>query len=421
MNVFAVRPRGLKRGEPPIETCPIPGARFACADGMKCDSIRPMQAIRNQWIRFAVLALLITSSMPAAQYTFYIGTYTRGDSKGIYADRFDTATGEISKIGLAAEVVNPSWVTLHPNGKFLYAVSELGNDGKSQGKITAFSIDPVAGGLTILNSVSSGGGGACHIVVDKTGKSLMVANYGTGSVAAFAIQPNGRLVEPPTVMQHTGSSVDQKRQRGPHAHAVVLSADNRFLFVPDLGLDRIMSYRLDPQKPSLTANDPPFAEVGAGSGPRHFAFQPNGKFAYGLNEMKSSVTAFRYDAKRGGLSEIQTLSTLPQDFNGENNSAEIQVDAKGRFVYATNRGHDSITVFAIGGDGKLTMVQNIPSRGQAPRSFRIDPSGNYLLAANQNTSNIVVFRIDPKTGRLTDTGKAIDAPFPVCIQFRLSR
>jgi len=364
---------------------------------------------------------MLCSSLTAANYTFYVGTYTRGDSKGVYSYSFDTKTAEIKKIGLAGEVVNPSWVTLHPNGKFLYAVSELGNDGKSQGKVTAFSIDPASGNLTMLNSVSSGGGGACHIVVDKTGKSLMVANYGTGSAAAFAVQPDGRLVEPPSVVQHSGSSVNPGRQKGPHAHAVVLSADNRFLFVPDLGLDQVMSYRLDPSKSTLTANDPPFVKVTPGSGPRHFAFHPKGNFAYGLNEMKSSVTSFQYDAKRGALTEIQTISTLPKDFTGEDNSAEIEVDAKGRFVYATNRGHDSITVFAIAKDGKLTVVQNVPTKGKAPRSFRIDPTGAFLLAANQNTSNIVVFRIDPKTGQLTDTGKAIDAPFPVCIQFRLSR
>jgi len=363
---------------------------------MKCDCMEPMQSTRNQWIRFAVAGLLgltLSSSMTAAKYTFYVGTYTRGDSKGVYSYSFDTKTGEIAKIGLAGEVVNPSWVTL----------------------------DPTTSNLTMLNSVPSGGGGACHIVVDKTGKSLMVANYGTGSAAAFGIQPDGRLVEPPSVMQHSGSSANQSRQRGPHAHAVVLSADNRFLFVPDLGLDQVMSYRLDPTKPSLTANDPPFAKVAPGSGPRHFAFHPKSAFAYGLNEMKSSVTAFQYDAKRGALTEIQTISTLPKDFTGEDNSAEIEVDAKGRFVYATNRGHDSITVFAIGKDGKLTVVQNVLTKGKAPRSFKIDPTGGYLLAANQNTSNIVVFRIDPKSGQLTDTGKTIDAPFPVCIQFRVSR
>jgi 6-phosphogluconolactonase len=357
--------------------------------------------------------LALSSLLPAASYVFYTGTYTRGDSKGIYSYRFDATSGAIEKIGLAAEVANPSWVTLHPNGKFLYAVSELG-----AGKITAYSIDPSTSALTMLNSVPSGGGVACHLVIDKTGKSIMVANYGTGSAAAFGIQPDGRLSEAPSLVQHSGSGPDQKRQRGPHAHAVVLSADNRFLFVPDLGLDQVMSYRLDPSKPSLIANDPPFAKVEPGSGPRHFAFHPKNTFAYGLNEMKSSVTAFQYDTKRGALTLIQTISTLPKDFTGEDNSAEIEVDAKGRFVYASNRGHDSIAVFAIGKDGKLTLVENVLTKGKTPRSFKIDPTGGYLLAANQDTSNIFVFRIDPKTGKLTDTGKSIDSPIPVCIQFR---
>ncbi len=380
---------------------------------------------RKAWTGFAAAALLglaVNSVLTAAnkpnKYVFYVGTYTRGDSKGVYSYRFDPKSGEIETIGLAGEVVNPSWVTLHPNGKFLYAVSELGNDGKTNGKITAFSIDPNTSALTMLNSVSSGGGGACHIVVDKTGKALMVANYGSGSAAAFAIEPDGRLSEKPSLVQHSGSSVNKARQRGPHAHAVVLSPDNRFLFVPDLGLDQIMSYRLDPAKPVLTANETPFTKVVAGSGPRHFAFHPKGKFAYGLNEMKSSVIAFQYDAKAGSLKELQMISTLPKDFTGEDNSAEIEVDAKGRFVYASNRGHDSITVFAIGKDGKLTLVQNILTRGKAPRSFRIDPTGSYLLAANQNTSNIVVFQINTKSGKLTDTGKSVEVPFPVCIQFR---
>jgi 6-phosphogluconolactonase len=380
--------------------------------------------MRRTLLSKVLLGLLLTSSLWAAakdgKYVFYVGTYTRGDSKGVYSYRFDSKTGDIEKIGLAGEVVNPSWVTLHPNGKFLYAVSELGNDGKTQGKITAFSIDPNTHSLTMLNSVSSGGGGACHLAIDKTGKALLVANYGSGSAAAFAIQPDGKLSDTPALVQHAGSSVNPGRQKGPHAHAVVLSADNRFLFVPDLGLDQVMIYKLDPSKPTLTANEQPFVKVEAGSGPRHFALHPKANFAYGLNEMKSSVTAFSYDPKRGALKEIQTVSTLPTDFKGEDNSAEIEVDSKGRFLYASNRGHDSIGVFSIAKDGKLTLLENVPTKGKAPRNFKIDPTGSFLLAANQNTSNIVVFRIDPKSGRLTDTGKSIDAPFPVCIQFHIT-
>jgi 6-phosphogluconolactonase len=386
-----------------------------------------MQSNRRQCIRYAAAGLLGMALLPSAtagknsskdgKYFVYVGTYTRGDSKGVYAYRFDAKSGNLEKLGLAGEVVNPSWVTVHPNGKFLYAVSELGNDGKSSGMVTAFAIDPKTAMLTKLNSVSSGGGGACHLAVDKTGKSLMVANYGTGSVAAIAIQADGRLAEKPVIVQHSGSSVNQSRQRGPHAHAVVLSADNRFLFVPDLGADKVFSYRLNPSEASIAANDPPSATITPGSGPRHFAFHPKNKYAYGLNEMKSSVTAFEYDSAKGALKEIQTISTLPKDFTGEDNSAEIEVDAKGRFVYASNRGHDSIAVFAIGKDGKLALVENVSTKGKAPRNFRIDPTGAFLLAANQNTGNIVVFRIDQKSGRLTDTGKSVEAPFPVCLQF----
>ncbi|MCU1274775.1 MAG: hypothetical protein JWO48_2206 [Bryobacterales bacterium] len=368
----------------------------------------------NRYFPAAILLgiTLGPSALAASKYFAYVGTYTRDKSKGIYSFRFDPASGEFSPIGLAAEVANPSFLTIHPNRKFLYAVSELGN-----GSVTAYAIDGKTGALTRLNSVSSGGGGACHLVVDKTGKSLMVANYGSGSVAAFPLGADGRLGDAAVVIKHSGPSVDPRRQRGPHAHAVVLSADSRFLFVPDLGLDQILSYRLDPAKASLTANDPPFTKVAPGSGPRHFAFHPKGKYAYVINEMGSRVTAFSYDAAGGALKELQTLSTLPKDFSGEDNSAEVEVDAKGRFLYASNRGHDSIAVFAIGTDGKLTLLENTPTNGKTPRSFKIDPTGSYLLAANQDSDNIVQFRINPKTGRLTPTGKTVELSKPVCVQF----
>ncbi len=378
---------------------------------------------RRDWLRSA--ATLLTGAMrcpfvrqrKATKFLVYVGTYTGPDSKGVYAYRFDAGSGDLQPVGLVGEVVNPSWVTIHPNGKFLYAVSELGNDGKSNGAVTAFAIDPKTAALTKVNSVSSGGGGACHVVVDKTGKTLMVANYGTGSVGAFAVHDDGSLGEPPVLIQHSGSSVDPRRQRGPHAHGVFLSADNRFLFVPDLGLDEILSYRLDAAKSSIAPNDPPFAKVPPGSGPRHFAFHPKGKFAYAVDEMKSTVTAFQYDAARGALTQMQNISTLPKDFTGVDNSAEIQVDARGRFLYATNRGHDSITVFAIAKNGRLSVVDNVPSGGKGPRSFRIDPTGAYLLAANQNTNNIVLFAVDAKTGRIKPTGKTAEVSKPVCVQF----
>jgi len=382
-----------------------------------------MTSTRRRWILLcgALLTVAIVPFARAARksgkYFVYVGTYTGPQSKGIYSFRFDTASGDLEPMGLAAEVVNPSWVTIHPNHKFLYAVSELGNDGKTNGAITSFAIDQQTGGLTKLNSVSSMGGGACHLVVDKTGKTLLVANYGAGSVAAFPVAADGRLGEPPVLIQHKGSSADPRRQRSPHAHGVFLSADNRFLFVPDLGLDQVMSYRLDPGKSSIAPNDPPFAKVPPGSGPRHFAFHPNGKYAYVIDEMKSTVTAFSYDAAQGALQQVQNISTLPKDFSGEDNSAEIEVDAKGRFLYASNRGHDSIAVFAIAKNGRLAPVEYVPTQGKTPRNFKIDPTGSYLFAANQDTGNIVQFRIDAKTGRLTATGKKVELSKPVCIQF----
>jgi 6-phosphogluconolactonase len=353
-----------------------------------------------------------------SEYLVYIGTYTGPKSKGIYAYRFEAVAFKLDAIGLVGEMVEPSFLALHPNHQFLYAVSELGNDGRVNGSITAFRIDRTSGALTALNTVASGGGGSCHLVVDKTGKCLIVANYGSGSVAAFVVNPDGRLRGPTSVMQHSGSSVDRRRQGGPHAHAVVLSPDNRFVFVPDLGLDQIRSFRLDPATAHLTPNDPPFVAVKPGSGPRHFAFSPGGRFAYCVHEMGSMVTAFAYEAASGKLTQLQTISTLPADFHGEDNSAEIEVDAKGRFLYASNRGHDSITVFAIEPkQGTLSVVENVATQGHTPRNFKIDPSGRYLFAANQDSNNIVIFRIDPETGRLTPTGKVLQVQSPVCVQF----
>jgi 6-phosphogluconolactonase len=249
------------------------------------------------------------SSAAGTRYLVYFGTYTGPKSKGIYVCRFDAATGKTESVGLAGEIVRPSFLALHPNGRFLYAVSELGNDGKVNGSITAFTIDHATGALTALNTVSSGGGGACHLAVDKTGKTLVVANYGSGSAAAFPLSPDGRLNPAASLMQHSGSSTDPRRQTRPHAHAVVLSADNRFVFVPDLGLDQIRIYRLDAATARLTPNDPPFVSAKPGSGPRHFTFSPNGSFAYSLHEMGSLVTAWAYTSASGRLSELQTIST----------------------------------------------------------------------------------------------------------------
>lgn len=352
------------------------------------------------------------------EFLVYVGTYTRQDSKGIYAFHFQPATGKLISIGLAAETENPSFLTLAPNHQFLYAVNEISKfEGQDAGSVSSFSIDSKTGMLTALNKTSTKGTIPAHLVVDKAGKTLVVANYGSGSVAAFPLNGDGSVGAASSFMQHSGSSTGS-RQRGPHAHAVVLSADNRFVFVPDLGLDEIFSYRLDPAKSTLTPNDPPFAKVTQGSGPRHFAFHPDGKFAYSLSEMGSLVTVFSYDKAGGRLKDIQTISSLPKDFSGNTNAAEIEVHPNGKFLYASNRGHDSIAVFAIDPHAHtLTLLGNVPTQGKMPRNFAIDPTGSYLLAANQNTNNIVIFRIDKTTGKLTPTGDDIKTPVPVCIIF----
>lgn len=373
-----------------------------------------MQINRREWIGLtAALALPASAKKMSKEYLVYVGTYTSNNkSKGIYAWRFNPATGDLTSLGLAGEADSPSFLTLHPNGRFLYAVTE----GR-QGGAVGFTIDNKTGMLKKLNWSASGGSGACHLAVDKTGRLLAVANYGSGSVGALAISADGTLAEKPQVIQHIGSSVNRSRQSGPHAHQVVYSADNRFLFVPDLGLDQVKIYKVDAANGTLAPNDPPFAKVPPGGGPRHLAFDPKGKYAYVVNEMGSSVTAMTYDKKQGAFTEIQTISTLPEGYKGDTSCAEIEVDAQGKYVYASNRGHDSIAVFSIGGDGKLTALEQVSTQGKVPRNFKIDPTGRYLFAANQNTDNIALLNIDPASGRLKPSGKVVDVPMPVCVLF----
>jgi len=365
------------------------------------------------------LTLVFLRPALAAEYLTYIGTYTRGKSQGIYAFRFDTGSGKLTPLGLAAETVNPSFLTIHPNRRFLYSVSETNMTGDQRsGSVSAFSIDRATGKLTLLNTVLSGGTAPCHLNVDRTGKNLLVANYGSGSAAVFPLNADGSLKEHSSVIQHKGSGVDPKRQQGPHAHSVNLSADNRFAVVADLGLDQVFVYKFDPNKGTLAPNDPPFAKVNPGGGPRHFAFHPGGKFAYVINEMQSTVTAFSYDAVRGAFTQLQTITTLPKDFSGNNSTAEVQVHPSGKFVYGSNRGHNSIAVFQVDAKkGTLTPVEQTSTQGEVPRNFGIDPTGAYLIAANQNSDSLVVFRIDGKTGRLTPTGQTVEVGVPVCVRF----
>lgn len=373
---------------------------------------------------FALVLPLVLGLLPAAgsaaQYLAFSGTYTRGGkSKGIYSFKFDTATGKLAPIGLAAETENPSFLVIHQNGRFLYAVNEIGKyQGQDTGSVTAFSIDRAAGKLTELNKVATRGTIPCHLKVDRTGKFLVLVNYGSGSTSSFPIQTDGRLGEAVSVQQHTGSSVNASRQKGPHAHSINFSPDYRFAIVADLGIDKVLTYRFDAKTGALTPNDPPSVTVKAGSGPRHFTFSPSGKFGYAINELQSTVTAFTYNAARGALQEFQTISTLPAGFSGNTTTAEVVAHPSGKFLFGSNRGHDSIAVFAVdGAKGTLTFVDAVPTQGKTPRNFVIDPSGQYLLAENQDSDSIVIFRIDQQSGRLTPTGDKIDTPMPVCLRF----
>ncbi|MEW4529874.1 lactonase family protein [Maioricimonas sp. JC845] len=349
----------------------------------------------------------------------YVGTYTRGESEGIYLLEMDPATGSLTSRGLAAATDNPSFLAVHPTGKYLYAVNEVGRyKGQPSGSVSAFAVDAETGRLSPLNVVASLGAVPCHIVTDEKGEHVLIANYTGGSVAAFPIEEDGSLGASTAFHQHTGSSADPARQKGPHAHSINLDAADRFAIAADLGLDKLLVYRFDPQDGSLKENDPPAAEVEPGSGPRHFAFHPDGKRAYAINELASTVTAFTYDPETGTFETTQTISTLPEGFDGTNYTADIHVHPSGKFVYGSNRGHDSIAVFAIDEvTGKLTAVEQESTQGEVPRNFVIDPSGRFLLAANQNTDSVVVFAIDQKTGALSPTGHSVKVPAPVCLQF----
>jgi len=348
----------------------------------------------------------------------FIGTYTNKPSKGIYRCQFDSATGKLGEPSLAVETESPSFLAIHPTRRFLYAVGEVGIfRGKQTGSVSAFALDPKTGALTFLNRESSGGSGPCHLVVDKQGKHVLVANYGGGSACVLPIGDNGHLGEATAFVQHKGTSVDKSRQEAPHAHSINLDAANHFACVADLGLDKVLVYRFDASKGTLTPNDPPSVAIAPGAGPRHFAFHPDGHHAYVINEMHSTVTALDYDPGHGTLKTGQTITTLPKGFSGNTSTAEVVVHPSGQFLYGSNRGHNSIVAYAIDPkSGTLTLVGHQGDGIKTPRNFTIDPSGKYLLVANQDSKSIVVFAIDLKTGELSPTGQRVEVPFPVCLR-----
>jgi len=374
----------------------------------------PMNIYRNlKTGTLASLLILLLCLMQGCssmdQLVVYVGTYTGGksESQGIYRYRLDLRTGAMELEGATASE-SPSFLALHPDGGFLYAVNE------SSAEVSAFSIDPTTGDLTFLNKLPAGGSLPCHIVVDASGKNVLIATYGGGNISAFPIQKDGSLGEATAFVQHERSPTDE---RGPNAHSINLSADNRFAFVADLGLNKVFVYRFDAAKGTLVPHEEPSAPLKPGAGPRHFAFHPDGRYAYVINELDSTMTTFAYDPERGTLREVQTTTTLPAGVE-KSWTAEVQVEPSGRFVYGSNRGHDSIAVFAMDPEnGTLTLVEHEPTQGKFPRGFGIDPTGNFLLVGNQESNVIVIFRINQKTGELDATGQVLSVPKPVCVKF----
>jgi 6-phosphogluconolactonase len=379
------------------------------------------------WLVLASTLLVPTAALaaPAPEkkptprtYWVYIGTYTGENSKGIYRFDLDPATGKLTNKTLAAESASPSYLAFHPNGRFLYAVNEIPPPGKKGGGVSAFAIDQKTGDLTFLNQESSVGDGPCHLIVDKEGKHVLAANYGGGSTVVLPIDEKGRLGDPTDFVQHKGKSKDPARQEGPHAHCVALDAANRFAFVCDLGLDKVLIYKYDEAKGKLAPNNPSAANIAPGSGPRHIAFTPDGRFCYVVNELNSTMTAFAYDADHGALKTLQTLSTLPKGgFTGATSCAEVVVHPSGKFVFGSNRGQDSIATFAIDPKtGHMTYVANQGEGIKVPRGFTVDPTGTWAVVANQDSDSVVVFRIDPKTGELTPTGDKVEVGKPVDVK-----
>jgi 6-phosphogluconolactonase len=372
-------------------------------------------------VLFSVVAMSLGSAVAypaeAGKFWVFVGTYTDGKSKGIYRMVFDSASGKLSEPELAAEVSNPSFLAVHPTRKYLYSVNEGPGPGKGGG-VTSFSLDPKTGELTKINQESTVGDGPCHLVVDATGKNVLVANYGGGSVAVLPIGPDGKLGPASDFIQHTGKVFDPRRQGTPHAHSVNLDKANRFAVVADLGLDRLFVYKLDSTHGKLTPNDPPWTKVKNRSGPRHFAFHPDGKHAYVINEIDCTVTALEYDAENGTLTPIQTIPTMPVNVQGRHSTAEVVVHPSGKFLYGSNRGHDSLAVYTIEpGTGRLTNVEYEPTRGKTPRNFAVDPTGSYVLAENMGSGTIVVFKVDPETGALEPTGQVAQVPSACCVKF----
>ncbi|WP_442507940.1 lactonase family protein [Novipirellula sp. SH528] len=362
--------------------------------------------------------LFISVSVAASEPVVFVSAFKSGDEGAIHAFRFDTQTGALKPLNQTTGIGQPFFMALSPDGNFLYAIDTDQFGGDEDESIAAYAVEGETGKLTRLNRQSARGTASCYLDVDASGKLVVVANYASGSVAALPVREDGSLEEAASFIQHEGSSVDPKRQKGPFAHSIVISPDNRFALAADLGLDKVLIYRLDAANGKLVANDvQPFASLPAGSGPRHLTFDPSGQRVYVINELTNTVTFFNYATESGTLTPQQTISTLPEDFSGTSYCADLKITPDGQFLYGTNRGHDSIAIYRIGSDGRLSLVGIEPSFGGGPQNLLVTPDGRWLLCANMTGNNVRVFRIDSKTGGLTANGDPISISMPACIRW----
>ena len=394
----------------------VGGAGLACnlPVGKGRKPIHPMRLLT-----VLLFSLMIHSLASAREILVYIGTYTKTTSKGIYVGRLNLETGRLGELTLAGEVGNPSFLAFAPDHLHLYSVSESTgslHDGKPSGMISAFAIDAKTGRLTAINQAVSGGRDPCHLTVSPDGRAVLVANYGSGTVAMLPVLTSGGVGEPSSVIQHEGHSIHPSRQQQPYAHSINLTPDGQFAFAADLGTDKIYTCIVDSAVGTLT----PAGEttLTPGSGPRHLAIHPDHRHAYVINELANTITTFALNGSKGLLSTLQTVATLPADFTGNNTTAEIAVHPSGRFVYGSNRGHDSIAVFKVDpATGMLSFIEHISTQGKNPRNFAIDPTGRWLIAANQDGNSLVIFAINGESGRLTPTGQSVTIGTPVCVRF----
>lgn len=337
----------------------------------------------------------------------FVSAFAKGEKGAIHAFSFDSESGKLSPLAQTTDVENPFFMALSPDNRFLYSIHAEAFGGEENEEVAAYALEGRSGRLKFLNRESAKGSASCYLDVDATGKTVLVSNYTTGDVASLPIKDDGSLGAPVSYFKHEGE--------GPKAHCFVVSPDNRFAFAADLGIDKVMSYRLDAATATLTPNDPAFAKSPPGSGPRHLTFHPSGKFVYVINETGNTISVFDYAERSGSMSNHQTISTLPEGFEGRTHTADLKITPDGKFLYGTNRGHDSIAAYSIAEDGKLTLIEIIPSLGKGPQNLAIAPGGRQLLCANMPGNNVVVFEIDPETGKLSAAGEPIEVPMASCI------